>query len=51
MGGIPCQVDELIPKIMNRYQNGPCPFEEMLKDVTLPEEAYSILKKNLSNKK
>ena len=47
MGSVPCQVDELIPKIMNRYQDGPCPFEEMLKDVESPDEAYSILKEKL----
>lgn len=44
MGGIPCQVDELIPQIMNRSGDGLCPFEKMLKEVTSPEEAYKILK-------
>jgi hypothetical protein len=47
MGGVPCQVDELIPQIMNRYKNGPCPFEEMLKDVDSPDDAYKILKEKL----
>jgi len=44
MGGIPCQVDELIPFIENKTGDGLCPFEKMLKDVTSPEEAYKILK-------
>ncbi|MCK5636044.1 MAG: DUF1893 domain-containing protein [Thermoplasmatales archaeon] len=44
MGGVPCQVDELIPQIMNRNGDGLCPFEKMLKDVDTPEEAYKILK-------
>jgi hypothetical protein len=44
MGGVPCQVDELVPQIMNRNGDGLCPFEKMLKDVDTPEEAYKILK-------
>ncbi len=47
MGGVPCQVDELIPQIMNRNGDGVCPFEKMLKDVTSPEEAYVILKEKI----
>jgi hypothetical protein len=47
MGGIPCQVDELIPQIMNRSGDGPCPFEKMLKDIDSPEEAYKILKEKV----
>ena len=47
MGGVPCQVDELVPKIMNRYKDGPCPFEGMLKDVESPDEAYKILKEKV----
>ena len=47
MGGIPCQVDELIPQIMNRNGDDICPFEKMLKDVTSPEEAYKILKEKV----
>lgn len=47
MGGVPCQVDQLIPSIKNRDGNGLCPFEKMLKDVTSPEEAYKILKEKV----
>jgi len=51
MGGVPCQVDELIPFIINRDDDDLCPFEKTLKDVTSPEEAYKILKeKELANK-
>ena len=47
MGGVPCQVDELIPHIMNKNGDDLCPFEKMLKDVDLPEEAYKILKEKV----
>ena len=47
MGGVPCQVDELIPQIMNRNGDDICPFEKMLKDVTSPEEAYKTLKEKV----
>lgn len=47
MGGVPCQVDELIPFIKNRDGSGICPFENMLKDVVSPEEAYNILKQKV----
>jgi len=47
MGGVPCQVDELIPQIMNKNGNDLCPFEKMLKDVDSPEEAYKILKEKV----
>jgi len=43
MGGVPCQVDEMIPKVSadNRYYH----YEQMLKDVDRPDDAYKILKK------
>jgi len=47
MGGVPCQVDELIPAIKNKTGDDLCPFEKMLKDVTSPEEAYKILKEKV----
>jgi hypothetical protein len=47
MGGVPCQVDELIPFIKNLSGDGLCPFEEILKDVTSPDEAYKILKEKV----
>ena len=51
MGGIPCQVDELVPFIQNRSKDGMCPFEKMLKDIDSPEEAYGILMEKVLNKK
>jgi hypothetical protein len=48
MGGVPCQVDRLIPIIKNRAGNGLCPFEKILKDVISPEEAYQILKNKVN---
>jgi hypothetical protein len=47
MGGVPCQVDQLIPFINNRDGDGMCPFEKLLKDVVSPEEAFKILKENV----
>ncbi len=47
LGGIPCQVDELIPFIKNRNGTGNCPFEELLKDIEKPEKAYKILKERI----
>ena len=47
IGGIPCQADEMIPYIKNRSGDGLCPFEKMLQNVELPEEAYKILKDNV----
>jgi hypothetical protein len=42
--GIPGQTDELIPYVKNRDGDSLCPFEDMLADVDLPEEAYKVLK-------
>ena len=42
--GIPGQTDELIPYVKNRDSDNLCPFEDMLADVDLPEEAYKVLK-------
>ena len=47
MGGIPCQIDQLIPQITNKSGNGLCPFEKLLRDVNEPEEAYNILRKKV----
>jgi hypothetical protein len=49
MGGVPCQVDELIPFIKKGESGGLYPFEEMLTDIDSPEEAYKILKENILN--
>lgn len=47
MGGVPCQIDKMIPYIQDRNGDKICPFEKMLKDVDSPEEAYKILKDRL----
>jgi len=44
LGGIPCQVDQMIPFIKNRDGTGLCPFENLLKDVEKPDVAYKIIK-------
>jgi len=51
MGGVPCQVDELIPFINNRAGDGLCPFEKMLKDIESPDEAYNLLKQKILSPK
>lgn len=47
MGGIPCQIDKMIPFIQNKAGDNICPFEKMLSDVDSPDEAYRILKEKL----
>jgi hypothetical protein len=44
---IPSQIDKMVPYIKNRDGDDICPFEEMLKDVDSPDEAYNILKKKI----
>jgi len=51
IGGIPCQVDKVIPFIQNKSRAGYCPFEKMLEDVDSSEMAYKILKENVLKKK
>jgi len=46
MGGVPCQVDQMIPAVQNK-DDYIYPFEIMLKDITSPEEAYKILKEKV----
>ena len=48
MGGIPCQVDELIAQNMIAGTENDMPFEKLLKDITSPEEAYGVLKEKVS---
>ena len=43
MGGIPIQVDHMIPYISNRDGSGLCPFEKILENIIDPDEAYNIL--------
>ena len=47
LGGIPCQVDQMIPFIKNREGTGLCPFEDLLKDVEKPDVAYKIIKEKI----
>ena len=47
MADIPSQIDQMVPYIKNRNGDGACPFEEMLKGVESPDEAYNILKEKV----
>ena len=47
MGGVPCQIDKLIPFIQNKNGDDLCPFEKMLEGIIEPEKAYNILKEKL----
>jgi len=47
MGGIPCQIDQMIPFIQNKNGDDICPFEKILKNVESPDKAYIILKDKL----
>ena len=47
MGGVPCQVDKLIPFVNNRTGDGISHFEIILKNIVSPEEAYRILKEKV----
>ena len=47
LGGIPCQIDQMIPFIKNRDGTGKCPFEDLLKGIEKPDEAYKILKERI----
>ena len=44
MGGVPCQVDEMISYIKSRNDDDVYSFEKSLENVDSPEEAYRILK-------
>jgi len=46
MGGVPCQVDHMIPFIKNR-DGEMCPFEKMLGGIESPDKAYKILKEKV----
>jgi hypothetical protein len=47
LGGIPSQIESMIPFINNRSGDDMCPFEKMLENVNSPWEAYTILKQKL----
>ena len=44
MGGVPCQIDEMVPTI-SEMEKEHYQFEEILNNVETPGEAYKILKK------
>ena len=50
MGGVPCQIDSMIPSIDRFNNSGLFQAENILKDVSSPEEAYLILKEKFYNK-
>jgi hypothetical protein len=50
IGGVPSQIEQMIPYITNRTGDGMCPFEKMLENTTEPEEAYEILTEKLMRK-
>jgi len=50
LGGVPCQIDQMIPHIKNRDGTGMCPFEKMLENIVEPEVAYNVLKENMRKK-
>jgi hypothetical protein len=43
VGGVPAQVDRLIPFVKNMAGDDVCPFEKMLGNIDSPEEAFKIL--------
>lgn len=47
MGGVPCQVDKMIPFIQKNETNNQFLFEEILNKADSPEEAFVILKEKL----
>jgi hypothetical protein len=47
MGGVPCQVDKMIPFIQKNKTNNQYLFEDILNEVISPEEAFAILKEKL----
>ena len=47
MGGIPCQVDNMIPFIQKEDVSGQIDIEKLLNEVNSPDEAFVILKEKL----
>ncbi len=44
VGGIPSQVEKLIPFIKNNTGDNKCPFEKILEGVESPKKAFELLK-------
>jgi len=47
MGGVPCQIDKMIPFIQNEGGPGQTNFEKLLNKVNSPDDAFVILKQKL----
>ena len=48
VSGVTTQVDMLVPYIKNKKSENICPFEEMLKGINDPQEAYCLLKQKVN---
>jgi len=47
MSGIPCQIDEMIPKVVSDVDRRMCPFEDVINGSESSEEVYEIIKNKL----
>lgn len=47
MGGVPCQVDEMVPNIESAKDKEMCPFEDVIDGSESSEEVYNLVKKEL----
>lgn len=47
VGGVPAQVDQLIPFVKNMSGDDVCPFEKMLENIESPLEAFDIIKQKI----
>jgi len=48
VGGVLGQIDEFIPQVSNRSQDGLCPFERAVTNVESPSQAYVLIKEKLA---
>ena len=48
VGGVIAQVDNFIPFISNRSQDGLCPFERAVFSVETPAEAFTLIRKKFA---
>lgn len=46
-GGIPVEYDSLVPGIINRAGDGPCPMESAVSGTDDPDEALNLIRKKL----
>ena len=47
MGGIPCQIDEMVPNVESAMDTEMCPFEDVIDGSESSEEVYSFIIKEL----